>query len=209
MVAKFELPKLPFAMSALEPYISKETISFHYKKHHQSYIDSLNKLLRDPKNEKYNNKSLIEIIRSSNQSIFNMAAQHWNHSFYWDSMSKPDETQISPELKNKINKTFGSLAKLKSSFNEMAVKHFGSGWTWIVLDDAGKMLIKTTSDAYTPVQEPRLAPLAVCDIWEHAYYIDYRNERKEYLDAWWQCVNWTRISERYLAARRVFRLSLG
>lgn len=196
----FKLPDLPFKNTDLEPYISKETIEYHYGKHQKGYVDRLNSFIYGTP---FENKSLIEIIRASSGDIFNMAAQAWNHSFYWECLQKPIKQKY-PDLESAINKTFGSIEKFEKAFEGASVKLFGSGWTWFVLSNKGNLSIETTQDAKTPVISSEFAPLLVCDVWEHAYYIDYRNDRKKYLQAWRKCVNMGRANERYIIAKNLF-----
>lgn len=181
------LPSLPFNKNALEPYLSAETIDYHYGKHHQAYVDKLNTLIKGTNKE---NQSLEEIIKSSEGPVFNNAAQVWNHTFYWDGLIHSNrQTQVPQTLLNKINSTFGSLDNFKKQFNEIALNLFGSGWCWLVEKSDGKLEIIGTSNAATPIVQNQ-KPLLTCDVWEHAYYIDYRNARAKYLENFWNIVNW-------------------
>lgn len=182
----FELSALPFDRKALAPYISEETIDFHYGKHHQTYVNNLNQLVTGTDLAQ---KSLVDIIRTSGGAIFNNAAQIWNHDFYWRSLqSKSNEKELSVSLMSAITATFGDLEKFKEAFTKAALGLFGSGWVWLVKDAKGLAII-STSNAATPITNWQI-PLLTCDVWEHAYYIDYRNARAKYLEAFWHLVNW-------------------
>jgi superoxide dismutase, Fe-Mn family len=184
---KFELPKLPYAKDALAPYISAETLEYHHGKHHQSYVDNLNKLVAGTKNE---GLELEALVKKSTGPLFNNAAQHWNHSFYWNSLSPEKNQSPSGPLAQAIDKTFGSRAGFEKQFTEAAIKEFGSGWAWLSLNPANKSLvIEITADAVTPLTSKH-KPLFTCDVWEHAYYIDYRNARAKYIEAFWKVLNW-------------------
>ena len=180
------LPDLPYENGALAPHISVETIEYHYGKHHKAYVDNLNKLI--PGTE-FENMSLEEILMKSSGSTFNNAAQAWNHTFYWNSLSPKGGGEPSGELASSIIKNFGAFAQFKEQFTKAAVTLFGSGWVWLVKNIDGGLLIEVTSNAGTPLKEGKKA-LLTCDVWEHAYYIDYRNARAKYLEAFWNLVNW-------------------
>jgi len=182
----FELPPLPYADNALEPTISAETISFHYGKHHQTYVTNLNNLV--PGTE-FEGLSLEEIIMKSSGGIFNNAAQIWNHTFYWNSMTPNGTDSVSGDLAAAIDEAFGSFDEFKAKFSTSAATNFGSGWTWLVKNAEGKLEIFNTSNAGCPLTEG-LTPLLTCDVWEHAYYIDFRNARPKYLEAFWGLANW-------------------
>lgn len=186
----FDLPPLPYEMDALEPYISRETIEYHYGKHHKAYVTNLNNLTAG---SEYATKSLEEVIRTSNGGIFNNAAQVWNHTFYWNCLSHNGGGEPKGALMDAINKTFGNFGSFKEEFTSVAVKTFGSGWAWLVKKPDGNLAIVSTSNAATPLTTED-KPLLTCDVWEHAYYIDYRNARPEYLDAFWNLVNWDFVS---------------
>jgi Fe-Mn family superoxide dismutase len=194
------LPKLPFATDALEPFISKETVDFHYNKHHQGYVDKLNRLLPSTP---WENSSLEEIVRDTFKKeprIFNQAAQVWNHTFYWNSLTSPQEGAgniPSRNLAEAIDRDFGSLQTFKDTFTMAALDLFGSGWTWLVADANGKLSILPTRNADNPLSFG-LKPLLTCDIWEHAYYIDYRNARPQYLKNVWQLFNWEFAARNYV-----------
>jgi len=182
----FELPKLPYDMSALEPHISRETLEYHYGKHHQAYVTNLNNLVVGTP---FEGKSLEEIIKSSTGGIFNNAAQVWNHTFYWHCLSPKGGNEPSGTLADSIKKSFGTFDAFKEQFTKTAIGTFGSGWAWLVENPDKNLEIISTSNAATPMTENKKA-LLTCDVWEHAYYIDYRNARPKYLDAFWKLVNW-------------------
>jgi superoxide dismutase, Fe-Mn family len=182
----FTLPKLPYSMDALAPHISQETLEYHYGKHHQTYVTNLNKLIAGTEFEAM---TLDEIIKKSNGGVFNNAAQVWNHTFYWHCLSPKGGNEPTGNLAEAINKQFGSFAAFKEQFSQTALTTFGSGWAWLIQDSAGDLKIISTSNAGTPMTEGVTA-LLTCDVWEHAYYIDYRNARPDYLNAFWALVNW-------------------
>jgi Fe-Mn family superoxide dismutase len=189
----FTLPTLPYSLDALEPYISRETLEFHYGKHHQTYVDNLNKLI--PGTE-YEGKSLEDIIKSSTGAIFNNAAQIWNHTFYFESLT-PSASAPAGTLADAITAKWGSVENFIAEFNKMALANFGSGWTWLVKNADRTLDIVNTSNAGTPLTTSDITAILTCDIWEHAYYIDYRNARAKYLENFWKVVNWEKVSERY------------
>jgi len=180
------LPALPYAMDALAPNISKETLEFHYGKHHQAYVTNLNNLI---KGTEFENMGLEDIVKKSSGGVFNNAAQIWNHTFYWNSLSPKGGGEPAGALAAAINAKWGSFAAFKEAFNKMAVGNFGSSWTWLVKKADGSVDIVNTSNAATPLTGAD-KPLLTCDLWEHAYYIDYRNRRPDYLGAYWNLVNW-------------------
>lgn len=182
----FELPALPYALDALAPHISQETLEYHYGKHHQTYVDKLNGLVVTTP---YENLSLEQIIMKADGGIFNNAAQIWNHTFYWHSMSPNGGGEPTGDLLEAINDAFGSFADFKDKFTAAAVNQFGSGWAWLVKNTAGDLEITSTSNAGTPMTDNKTA-LLTCDVWEHAYYIDTRNSRPKYLENFWNVVNW-------------------
>lgn len=182
----FKLPELPYAKNALSPHMSEETLEFHYGKHHNAYVNNLNNLIKETKFEKM---SLEEIILSSEGPIFNNAAQIWNHTFFWNSLSPQGGGNPSGKISDLINNSWGSFDKFSEEFTKSATGNFGSGWTWLVLGKTGKLEIINTSNAQTPITQ-ELKPLLTLDIWEHAYYIDYRNERPKFIKAFWSLVNW-------------------
>ncbi len=181
------LPPLPYALDALAPTISKETLEFHYGKHHQTYVTNLNNLI--PGTE-FETASLEEIVKKSSGGIFNNAAQVWNHTFYWNSMAPNAGGEPTGKLADAINAKWGSVAAFKEAFNKSAAGNFGSGWTWLVKKADGSLDIVNTSNAATPLTTADV-PLLTCDVWEHAYYIDYRNARPKYLESFWSLVNWS------------------
>jgi Fe-Mn family superoxide dismutase len=181
-----ELPELPYAIDALAPHISQETLEFHHGKHHKTYVDKLNGMI--PGTE-FEGKSLEEIIKTSSGPVFNNSAQIWNHTFYWNCLSPNGGGEPTGAVADAINAAFGSFAEFKAAFNDRAVNNFGSSWTWLVKNADGKLEIVNTSNAGTPMTDGQTALLTV-DLWEHAYYIDYRNARPTYLDAFWALVNW-------------------
>jgi Fe-Mn family superoxide dismutase len=183
----FELPALPYAQDALEPHISAETLSFHYGKHHNTYVVKLNGLIGGTADE---NKSLEEIVKSSTGPVFNNAAQIWNHTFYWNSLSPNGGGEPTGKIADAINASFGSFEALKEKLNDKAVNNFGASWTWLVQLADGSLDIVNTSNAGTPITEEGVTPLITVDLWEHAYYVDYRNVRPDYLKAFWALVNW-------------------
>ncbi|TAL43062.1 MAG: superoxide dismutase [Fe] [Methylovulum sp.] len=182
----FELPALPYAKNTLVPHISEETLEYHYGKHHQTYVTNLNNLVPGTEFEAL---SLEEIIMKSSGGIFNNAAQVWNHTFYWNSLAPNAGGQPSGALADAINATFGSFEKFKEEFTKCAVTTFGSGWAWLVKNADGSLALVSTSNAGCPLTTGQ-TPLLTCDVWEHAYYIDYRNARPAYLEAFWALVNW-------------------
>ena len=187
------LPPLPYAMDALSPHISKETLEYHYGKHHQAYVTNLNKLIA---NTEFADLSLEEIIKKASGGVFNNAAQVWNHTFYWHCFSPQGGGEPTGKLAAAIQKTFGSFAAFKEQFTQAAIATFGSGWAWLVQDKSGELKIISTSNAATPMTDG-LTALMTCDVWEHAYYIDYRNARPDYLAAFWNLVNWEFIAAQH------------
>ena len=181
-----ELPALPYALNALEPFFSKETLEYHYGKHHKAYVDKLNYLIKDTD---LDNKSLEEIIHSSEGAIFNNAAQIYNHTFYWHCLTPHGGNRPTGQLAVKLDKYFGSFEKFKEKFAEITIATFGSGWGWLVQKSDKSLVIVSTSNAHTPLTTDDI-PLLTCDVWEHAYYIDHRNARPKYLEAFWNVVNW-------------------
>ena len=181
-----ELPALPYARDALAPHISDETLDYHYGKHHQAYVTNLNNLIKGTENE---NLDLETIIKKSQGGVFNNAAQIWNHTFYWNSLSPKGGGDPSGKLADAIVKTFGGVAQFKEEFTKTAVGTFGSGWAWLVQRPDGSLGLVSTSNAATPITGSD-RPLLTCDVWEHAYYIDYRNARPKYVEAFWSLVNW-------------------
>lgn len=180
------LPELPYAKTALAPHISAETLDYHYGKHHQTYVTNLNNLIPGTEFEKM---SLEDIVMKSSGGIFNNAAQIWNHTFYWHSLSPQGGGAPTGALGDAINKTFGSFDEFKKIFTQTALTTFGSGWAWLVKNKDGSLAIVSTSNAACPLTAGQ-KPLLTCDVWEHAYYVDYRNARANYVAAFWNLVNW-------------------
>jgi superoxide dismutase, Fe-Mn family len=181
-----KLPDLPYAKDALAPHISAETLEYHYGKHHKTYVDNLNRLIVGTEFEK---SPLDEIVRKASGGIFNNAAQIWNHSFYWNCLSPQGGGEPGGDLARALSADFGSLAQFKEKFTSAAVTLFGSGWAWLVKNPDGKLAIEAVSNAGNPLRDGK-KPLLTCDVWEHAYYIDYRNARAKYVEAYWNLVNW-------------------
>ena len=182
----FQLPELPYKENGLEPYISKETIEYHYGKHHQTYINNLNNLIQGTN---FENACLEDIVKHSEGGVFNNAAQVWNHTFYWNCLSPNGGGQPKGVLAEAIIAEFGSFDTFKENFTKAAVTLFGSGWTWLVKTDEGKLKIVQTSNAGCPLTNNE-KPILTCDVWEHAYYIDKRNARAGYVEDFWKIVNW-------------------
>jgi Fe-Mn family superoxide dismutase len=188
----FELPKLPYADEALAPVISKQTIDFHYGKHHQAYITNLNKLVAGTE---FENSTLEEIIVKSTGGIFNNAAQVWNHTFYWNCIKPNGGGEPTGKLLEEINKNFGSFVTFKEKFSAAAATQFGSGWAWLVKKADGSLEIIQESNAGNPLRNGH-TPLLTIDVWEHAYYLDYQNRRPDYIAAFWNIINWEAVAER-------------
>jgi len=197
----FVLPDLPYAYDALEPVISAQTFTFHHDKHHKTYVDTLNKLLEDAGQKP---ASLEDVVRdaagdAAKKKIFNNAAQAWNHAFFWDSMSAAPQAP-SGDLAKAIDETFGGLDKLKEAFVTEGIGHFGSGWVWLV-SEGGKLKVISTHDADDTLPKDGVTPLLVCDLWEHAYYLDHQNNRKGFLEAWFdRAPNWDLAASQLAAA---------
>ena len=189
------LPALPYAMDALAPHISAETLEFHYGKHHQTYSTNLNGLI---KGTEFENATLEEIIKKSSGGIFNNAAQVWNHTFYWNSLAPNAGGAPTGALLDAINAKWGSFEAFKEAFTKCAVTTFGSGWAWLVKTPAGELDLVSTSNAATPLTTDNTA-LLTCDVWEHAYYIDYRNARPKYVESFWNLVNWNFVAKNFAA----------
>lgn len=191
----FELPALPYEKNALAPHISQETLEYHYGKHHNTYVVNLNNLI--PGTE-FENKTLEEIIKTSSGGIFNNAAQVWNHTFYWHSLSPNGGGEPTGPLADAINAAFGSFEKFKEDFTKSAVTNFGSGWTWLVKKADGTLAIQNTSNAGCPITDG-VTPVLTVDVWEHAYYIDFRNLRPKYLETFWALANWDFAAKNFVA----------
>ncbi len=196
----FKLPQLPYAKTALAPFLNEEQMTYHYDKHHKAYIDNLNKFIEADTSLK--GKSLEEIVLTSTAGIFNNAAQIWNHTFYWFNMAPMGQGgQPSAELAAAIKSEFGGMDELKAKFVDGGVKTFGSGWIWLCTDAAGKLSLVSTSNAAVPFAGNGPIPLLVADVWEHAYYVDYRNLRLKYLETFWSHINWTFVSENFASKK--------
>ncbi|MFC1938314.1 superoxide dismutase [Chloroflexota bacterium] len=188
-----KLPELSYTRDALAPHISAETIDYHYGKHHKAYVDNLNKLI--PGTE-FENMPLEEIVRKASGVIFNNAAQIWNHTFYWNCLSPKGNGEPTGELADALTKGFGSMEEFKSKFTNTAVSQFGSGWAWLVKNPDSSLAVEATSNAENQLKQGKKA-LLTCDVWEHAYYIDYRNARAKYLEAFWNLVNWDFVAANF------------
>lgn len=193
-----QLPSLPYPMDALAPAISSETLEYHWGKHHRTYVDNLNKLIV---NTKFENMSLEDIVRNSDSSIFNNSAQVWNHTFYWNCLvpiSKRKYDRPQGKLADAINKSFGNWDKFHEKFTQTALTTFGSGWAWLVKNSSnGELEIISTPNAVTPLTDKQKTPLLTCDVWEHAYYIDYRNARAKHIEAYWSIVNFEFVQSNF------------
>ncbi|OHD94542.1 MAG: superoxide dismutase [Sulfurimonas sp. GWF2_37_8] len=194
---KFELMSLPFKNTALEPYISSETIAYHHGKHHAIYVNKLNTLIEG---NEFEDKELKYIIKNSRGAIFNNSAQVFNHDFYWNGLSE-NATACSVELSSRLIAAFGSLEDFKKFFLAKAMALFGSGWVWLVLKKDGQLFISEYLNADNPLRHNEI-PLLTCDVWEHAYYIDYRNGRADYLEGWWKLINWRFVSDNFANAQQ-------
>ena len=186
------LPALPYDMGALAPHISEETLEFHYGKHHKTYVDKLNGMIEGTEHA---DSPLESIITNSSGGVFNNAAQIWNHTFYWSSLSPAGGGEPTGAIADAINSSFGSFAEFKAAFTQSAIGNFGSGWTWLVKQADGSLAIVNTGNAETPLTDSSVTALLTVDVWEHAYYIDYRNARPAYLEAFWTLVNWDFVAE--------------
>ena len=189
----FELPPLPYAKNALAPTISEETVEYHYGKHHQAYVTNLNNLI---KGSEFEAMGLEDIVRKSSGGVFNNAAQVWNHTFYWNCLKPGGGGAPTGALAAAIDKAFGSFAAFKEKFSSSAVGNFGSGWTWLVKNADGSLEVVNTSNAGTPMTSGKTA-LLTCDVWEHAYYVDYRNARAKYVESFWGLVNWDFVAKNF------------
>jgi Fe-Mn family superoxide dismutase len=190
----FELPPLPYSRDALAPHMSRETLEYHYGKHHQDYVKKLNKLVAGTGFER---KSLEAIIKDSRGKLFNNASQVWNHSFFWHCLSPHGGGEPTAIIADAISGSYDSLDHFRQQFNKSALANFGSGWTWLVKDDDSALRIVNTSNAKSPLTDESVTPLLALDVWEHAYYIDYRNSRPKYLGAFWNLVNWEFVENNF------------
>ncbi|MDP6457011.1 MAG: superoxide dismutase [Candidatus Marinimicrobia bacterium] len=186
------LPDLPYEKDSLEPHISSETLEYHHGKHHNTYVQNLNKLIQGTE---FEDQDLDEIVANATGGLFNNAAQHWNHSFYWDCMSPNGGGEPSGTLAQAINGAFGSFDEFKDLFSNTAITTFGSGWAWLVSNDGGNLQIVSAKNAENPISSGQ-TPLLTCDVWEHAYYVDYRNARPKYVEAFWNVINWDFVIEK-------------
>lgn len=186
-IPAFQLEPLPYETDALSPRLSKETVEFHYHKHHQGYVNNLNRLVEGASH--LHGKTLEEIICNESGPVFNNAAQAWNHTFYWKCMSPQGSEKPKGQIAAEIDAAFGSFEWFKEEFSKAAAGQFGSGWAWLARERDGKLVICQSANADNPMQNGQV-PLLACDVWEHAYYIDYRNARPKYIEAWWNLVNW-------------------
>jgi Fe-Mn family superoxide dismutase len=189
----FTLPELPYSINGLEPFISAKTIEFHHGRHHMTYVNNLNKLVVDTE---FENASLEDIIKKADGAIFNNGAQVWNHTFYWYSLIPNGKSLESAELIHGINKKFGSFDKFKEEFTNACLTLFGSGWAWLVKNANGELEIVKESNAGNPMRNG-FTPLLTCDVWEHAYYLDYQNRRPDYVNEFWKYVNWEVVAKRF------------
>lgn len=189
---KFELPPLDYSLDALQPHLSGETLEYHHGKHHKKYVDTLNELIRGTE---YENKDLETIIRTSSGKVYNNAGQHYNHSLYWNCLAPGGPKKPEGELAKAIDQAFGDFDSFKEKFSNEAKTLFGSGWTWLVRNSKGNLAIEPRANAGCPIDAGAL-PLLTCDVWEHAYYVDYRNRRPDYVDAFWNLVNWDFVASR-------------
>lgn len=186
----FTLMDLPFPKNALEPSISEKTVSYHYGKHHKGYVDKLNKELKKPENERFQSCSLKQLVLDAHGKIYNLAAQVWNHDFYWQSLQPSHDLEPSQVVQDALVAEFGSVDGFKQSFKEAASNQFGSGWAWLVRDAEGVLTVTGTTDAVNPLSEGK-TPIVTLDVWEHAYYLDYQNDRGSYIDAFLEkLINW-------------------
>ena len=190
---KFEIQALPFAMDALEPFISRRTLEFHYGKHHMAYVNNLNKLIQGTA---FENASLEDIIKKADGGIFNNGAQVWNHTFYWDCLGPSSGGKAEGKLLEAIQKYFISFEMFIEKFTEAALTLFGSGWVWLVKDNQGKLEIVKESNAGNPIRNG-MTPILTCDVWEHAYYLDAQNRRGDYIASFWNIVDWVKVALRY------------
>jgi Fe-Mn family superoxide dismutase len=190
---KFELPKLPYELDAMEPFISKRTLEFHYEKHHQTYVTNLNNLVVETK---FENEELETIIKEAEGPLFNNAAQVWNHTFFFMSLKKNGECAPQADLAEALKKSFGTYSDFKDAFTKASLSLFGSGWVWLVKNQIGLLEIIQESNAGNPLRKG-LKPILTCDVWEHSYYLDYQNKRADYINAFWSLINWEVIEKRF------------
>lgn len=199
----FKPQPLQFEQIALEPFMGRDTVFFHFERHTKGYFDKLNELIKDTNYEKEEDlhQLVIDVSKKGDGLLFNNAAQRWNHDFFWQQLTpKAKQGEMSPELENQIVQDFGSKEKFFEQFKDKATKQFGSGWCWVYVSKVGKLVIETTSNALTPVTHDDRHPILVCDVWEHRYYLDYMNERATYVDNFWNVVNWEIVNDRFAKA---------
>ena len=192
-----KLPVLPYALDALEPHLSKETLEYHYGKHHQTYITNLNNQI---KGTEFEELSLEEIVKKSSGGMFNNSAQTWNHTFYWLGFTPKGEGKPAGDLAAAIDAKWGSFEKFQEAFNTVAAGTFGSGWAWLVVNKEGKLEVISTANQDSPIMQG-LKPILALDVWEHAYYLNYRNVRPNYIKAFFEIINWNKVNELYAAAK--------
>jgi superoxide dismutase, Fe-Mn family len=193
---KYELPPLPYDEGALEPHMSRETLEYHHGKHHAAYVSKLNNLIEGTE---FADSSLEEIVKNASGGIFNNGAQAWNHAFFWNCLSPEGGGEPQGDLAAAIEREFGGFAAMREKFSEALTRLFGSGWVWLSKKKDGSLMIEELSNAGNPLTSGRI-PLLTCDMWEHAYYIDYRNAKAKYNDAFWSLVNWSFVAENFAAA---------
>ncbi len=195
-MTQHQLMELPYAVNALEPHISAETLEYHHGKHHASYVKKLNKQLEG---SDFESATLEEIIERASGNLFNNGAQVWNHDFYWNCLSPDGGGKLEAKLAAAIDDEFGDFDRFRDQFKQTATANFGSGWTWLVKTPTGQLEVVNTDDADNPLRKG-LRPLLTCDVWEHAYYIDYRNARADYIEAFWKLVNWEFVAANFQSA---------
>lgn len=201
----YTLAPLPYDAKALEPVIDEATMRLHHGKHHQSYVDNLNKALDSQELQNLTLEALVARAGTVSTAVRNNAGGHWNHTFFWASMAPVGKTGApSKELTDAINTSFGSIDKFKEEFKQAGLSRFGSGWVWLIVDSGGKLKVTSTPNQDNPlmdVAETKGTPLLGNDVWEHAYYLQYNNRRADYLEGWWKVVDWAKVSERFAATR--------
>ncbi len=201
-----KLPPLPFDKKSLEPHMSKETLEFHYGKHHKTYVEKTNELIKGTPYDKIKLQDIVQKSYEKDKKIFNNAAQAWNHEFFWNCLTSAQDEGPSVDLQSSFEESFGSVEDFQEQFTKKATEHFGSGWSWLVKNSDDTLAIITLSNAGTPLVKG-LTPLLTCDVWEHAYYIDYRNERPKFLENYWKLVNWNFVEQNHKAATSTKRRS--
>lgn len=200
------LMELPFAKNALEPMLSQETIEYHYGKHHAGYVKKLNAQVE--KDSRLEGKTILELVKSEKGGVFNNAAQVYNHDFYWNCLVPNDQEGPSQALEDAMVRDFGSVENCMEEFTQTAATLFGSGWTWLSLNMEGKLVVEKTCNANTPIRYGNV-PLLTCDVWEHAFYIDYRNDKAAYINKWWELVNWEFVSQNFDQAKKEDKNYIG